>query len=145
MIREVLPSDVEFARGMITSSHSDAEILTILASRGIEPAKAAQLVDDLRHGRKPSWQLPFSPTTGAPAPITKAQASVPIPPPAAPAPRHRPYRRIHKRQAAAWWFLILLLIFAWAFGYAFLHLGSDASRDAAQKVRHEVPPAPNKQ
>jgi len=59
MTHDILPSDVECAKAMLDSSHSDAEILAFLATRGIEPAKAGGLVDDLRHGRHPSVQLPF--------------------------------------------------------------------------------------
>ena len=60
MIHEIVSSDVDFARGMMGSGHPDAEILAYLASRGLDPAKAAQLVVDLRHGRKPDTQLPLS-------------------------------------------------------------------------------------
>jgi hypothetical protein len=59
MIHEIVSSDVEFARGMMDSGHPDTELLAYLATRGLDPAKAAQLVDDLRHGREPSAQLPY--------------------------------------------------------------------------------------
>ena len=57
MIHEVLQSDVEVARRLISSGHPDPEIVVALTSRGIEPAKATQLLDDLHHGRRPAVQV----------------------------------------------------------------------------------------
>lgn len=40
MIHEILQSDVEVARRLISSGHPDPEIVVALTARGIEPAKA---------------------------------------------------------------------------------------------------------
>lgn len=40
MIHEVLQSDVEVARGLISSGHPAPEIVVALIVRGIEPAKS---------------------------------------------------------------------------------------------------------
>jgi hypothetical protein len=60
MTGDVLPADVEFARGLLSSNLSDSEILEHLAVRGIHPDKAAQLLDDLRHGREPAVEGHFA-------------------------------------------------------------------------------------
>ena len=54
MIHEILESDVAVARELINSNHPDTEIVAVLASRGIEPAKTTRLLDNLHHGRKPT-------------------------------------------------------------------------------------------
>jgi hypothetical protein len=144
MIREILSSDVEFAKGMLNASHSDAEILAYLTSRGLEPAKAAALLDDLRHGRKPNAQLAFvpgadsSPSTNRPRP---AEANAP---PTTESPQKHSHRRRYKRNGVPWWLIILVFIFILALGYAFLEMGSDASSDSANTVKHELPPPPGK-
>ena len=145
MIHEILSSDVEFAKGMLNSSHSDAEILVYLTSRGIEPAKAADLLDDLRHGREPSARLAYvpgvgrSPATGQPRP-GGADA-----PPTSETPRKHSHRgRMHQRQGVPWWFILLALIFIVALGYAFFEMGSAASNESVSKVKHELPPPPGK-
>ena len=144
MIREVLPSDVEFARGMMGGHHSDAEILAILHSRGVEPGKAAQLLDDLQHGRKPETHLPYSAASLSAGPQTHHRTGAAVVHTPASSKSHHPHRS-RRGSGPSWWFLLLVVIFVWAIGYAFLHLGSDASQDVIQKVRHEVPPPPNKQ
>jgi hypothetical protein len=144
MIREILSSDVEFARGMITSSHSDAEILAYLTSRGIEPAKAAELLDDLRHGRKPSAQVAFmpgagrSPATERPRPAEADASQQPE------SPRRHSHKGRHQRKGVPWWFILLVVIFILALGYALLELGGQASSESADKVKHELPPPPGK-
>ena len=54
MSHETSASDIEFAQGMLKAGCSDAEVLASLSSRGIEPAKAAELLDEVRHDRTPS-------------------------------------------------------------------------------------------
>jgi hypothetical protein len=144
MICEILSSDVEFAQGMLKSSHSDAEILAYLTSRGIEPAKAAELLDDLRHGRKPNAQPAFVPgaggslTTNQPRPARAAAL------PAAEAPRRHSHRGSLKRSGFPWWFILLIVIFIMALGYAFFEMGGDASSDSLGKAKHELPSPPGK-
>ena len=144
MIHEILPSDVELARGMLDSSHSDAEILAYLASRGIEPSKAAELVDDLRHGRTPTTQFPYGPGAAARRATVEPRAAdrqahqTPDSP-----PRHS-HRRKHKRSAIPWWFVLLVLIFIFALGYILFEAGREVTSKGIQQDRHELPPAPGK-
>lgn len=52
MTNDILLADIDYARRQMKDSAPDAAIVAGLISRGIEPAKAAQLVDDLRQGRR---------------------------------------------------------------------------------------------
>jgi hypothetical protein len=145
MIHEILASDVEFAQGMINSSHSDPEILAYLTSRGIESARAAELLDDLHHGRKPNIKVPFVPgagsaPAGSPAPTRRAET---------PQQNHQALRKHvhkgkHKRHGMPWWFVLMVVIFILALGYAFLEMGANESDAIVNKVKHEIPPAPGK-
>ena len=116
MIHEILPSDVEAARAMLTSNHSDAEILAFLATRGIDPAKAGGLVDDLRHGRHPIAQLPFGPGESRPGATARAKAGAGDLPPRPDSPQTPPHRR-HRRARGSWWFVVLAIIFLLALAY----------------------------
>lgn len=140
MIHEILSSDVDFARGLIDSGHSDPEILASLASRGLDPAPAAQLLDDLRHGRKPSANLPFDFRPASPGAVGKREPAREEAHRAPPAHRHRSHRRKHKRSAISWWFIILIGIALFALGYVLVQTGKGLSVDD----RHEIPPAPGK-
>ena len=144
MIHEIVSSDVELARGMMDSGRSDIEILAYLASRSVEPAKAAQLVDDLRHGRKPSAQLPFELRPAAPSAVGGPRTAGEEAQSAKHAHRKRSGSGKHKRSAIPWWFVILLGITALALGYLLLGPGSSAPTDAINNEKHEIPPAPGK-
>jgi len=139
MIREILSSDVEFAQGMLEASHSDAEILASLAARGLEPAKAAGLLDDLRHGRKPRAQLAFVPGPVIPRAakgLEPAGASaIRSPEPS----RKRLHRKKHRRKGIPWGFILVALIFIGALGYTLIQLQAYLSRESADKIRHELP------
>jgi hypothetical protein len=145
MIHEILSSDVEFAKGMLDASHSDAEILGYLASRGIDPAKAAELLDDLRHGRKPNTPMTLVPH--APGP-TAAERGGPVGADAFPGSesrrRHSHGRRRYKQPRMPWWVILLAAIFILALAYAFFEAGSEASKESVSKVKHELPPPPGK-
>ena len=52
MTREILDSDIEFARRLLGEGRVDGEILIALSLRGIEASEAAKLVTDLRTGRR---------------------------------------------------------------------------------------------
>jgi hypothetical protein len=140
MIHEILPSDVEFARGMLHSSHTDAEILACLAARGIQATQAAALVNDLRHGRQPSAQLPFEPARTFHPPIAGAQ-TVPEP---RPAPRHHAHRKSHQPKGIPWWFVVLVLIFVLALGYILFETGRTISTDSANPEKQVIPSPPGK-
>jgi hypothetical protein len=144
MIHEILQSDVELARGMVNSCHPDAEILAFLASRGVEPAKATQLLDDLRHGRQPNVQLPFVPRPDDQGALDR----VGVTRREAPREHHSASRGSrsgkHKRPGISWWLVILILVFLWALGYALFGTGTGGSNELIDRTRHELPPAPGK-
>lgn len=144
MIHEILSSDVEFAQGMLDSSHPDAEILTSLASRGIEPAKAAQLLDDLRHGRDPGIQVQFALGSTARRATREPGRTTEDAPQAAGSPQPHSRHRKHKRFGASWWFVLLVVIFLWALWYAWFKTGADPSQDAIDFDKHKIPDAPTK-
>jgi hypothetical protein len=145
MIHEILSSDVEFARGMLNAHHSDAEVLTSLSARGVEAAKAAQLLDDLRHGREPSIHVPFAlASTARPGAREPATTAKDAPPAAASPPPHSSYRP-HRRSGVSWWFVVLLGLFLWALWYAWFKSGGDTSQDAINFDKHRIPDAPTKE
>ena len=144
MIHEILPSDVELARGMLDASHSDAEILANLASRGIEPAKAAELVDDLRHGRTPRTECPYQLAATGRRQKPRPEATDPQVPQKPDSPHGRSHRKPHKRSAIPWWFAVLALIFILAIGYALFEAGRAVTRSGMQQDRHEIPAAPGR-
>jgi hypothetical protein len=144
MIHEILSSDVDLVKGMINSAHSDAEILAQLSSRGIDRSKAAVLLDDLRHGRKPSVGMPFVPVAEHPRTTRPPQRPSEQKPQKPDSPPVRSNRRTHRRQGTPWWFLLLVLIFIMAIWYAFFHEGSNSSRDLINSSKHEIPPPPGK-
>jgi hypothetical protein len=65
MTHDILQSDIELATRLRDDHRSDDEIILALVHRGVDPGPAAQLVDDLRNGRRaapPSTaHLEFSP------------------------------------------------------------------------------------
>jgi hypothetical protein len=145
MIREILSSDVEFAQGMLNSSHSDAEILAYLTLRGVDPAKAAELLDDLRHGRKPNAQFAYVLGVGRSPATGRTRPAAPDAPPASATPRrHSHTGKSHQQHGVPWWFILLAVIFILALGYTFFEMGADDSSDAVSKTKHELPPAPDK-
>ena len=144
MIHEILPADVDFARSMITSSHTDPEILACLASRGVDPSHAAHLMDDLRHGRQPSVQVPIMPVPAGPRTPKGARAAGAHLRREYHPPRPHPRSGRHRGSGIPWWFVFLVLVFAGALIYAFLEAGRDASKDAVNHERHVVPAAPDR-
>ena len=147
MIHEILISDVELARGMIESGHSDPEILACLTSRSLDPAKAAQLVGDLRHGRKPNAQRPFDlrqtvHTTDEGRSTERSQAHQP--PPAEHSHRKRSRSGKHKRASIPWWFVLLACIALGALGYVLFEAGKQASAEGINAEKHQIEPAPGK-
>jgi hypothetical protein len=145
MLNEILPSDVEFAQGMVNSSRSDPEILSFLTSRGVPPDKAAQLLDDLRHGRKPVFVEEYAlGSTARRTPHKSGRHEARVPQEEVSIPSHSRHRK-HKRSGGAWWFVLLIIVFLWAVWYAFFKTGADASRDVIDMDKHTIPTAPNKE
>jgi len=52
MTHDILRTDIKLATRLMDEKRPDNEIIAALVTRGIEPATAAQLVDDLRNGKK---------------------------------------------------------------------------------------------
>jgi hypothetical protein len=52
MTREILETDIEFARRLLEEDRLDSDIIRALGLRGIEAANSANLLTDLRAGRK---------------------------------------------------------------------------------------------
>jgi hypothetical protein len=52
MTREILEADVEFARRLLEEDRLDGDIVRALGLRGIEAANSANLLAELRAGRK---------------------------------------------------------------------------------------------
>ena len=59
MTNDILRSDIILATKLIGDQRPDEEILQALAYRGVDRAKAAKLLDDLRNGRQPESQAPL--------------------------------------------------------------------------------------
>jgi hypothetical protein len=59
MTHDILPTDIALAVKLVEEQRPDAEILEALAYRSVDPAKAAKVLDDLRHGRKPVADSPL--------------------------------------------------------------------------------------
>jgi len=52
MTHDLLQSDIDLATRLMVEGRTDDQIITALAQRRVDPARAAHLVDDLRNGRK---------------------------------------------------------------------------------------------
>jgi hypothetical protein len=144
MIREILASDVEYAQGMLEAHHSDPEVLASLTSRGVEPAKAAELLDDLRHGRKPNAQLGFVPRARRSPVTTQPRPARMDAPSSSESPHRHHHRTAHKRGGLPWWFVLLLVTFLLALAYAFVEMETRLSNESLDNARHEIPPPPGK-
>ena len=89
MTHDLLQSDVDLAIRLKDDQRPDAEVIQVLVHRGIDSGKAAQLLDDLRSGRKVNAKAPV-PSEFAPARRTRAERHLteePSPAPS-PAPHH---------------------------------------------------------
>ncbi len=56
MTHDILQTDIDLATKLMAEGRTDEEIVATLAQRRVDPAKAFQLVDDLRQGRKVTAQ-----------------------------------------------------------------------------------------
>ena len=139
MIHEILSSDVDFARAELNAERPDAEILAAFTSRGVERAKASQLLDDLQHGQVPVIQLPVVPVPPAVGAVgSRDTAGVG----AAHAKRShgkRSGRSRHRHAAFQWWFIILVVVALVALGYLLLEASKSASKSAIETDKHELP------
>ncbi|HSU56850.1 MAG TPA: hypothetical protein VLT36_22515 [Candidatus Dormibacteraeota bacterium] len=51
MIEDILQSDIDVARNLLSEGRAEKDVLAVLVSRKIEPARAVRLVNDLKQGR----------------------------------------------------------------------------------------------
>ena len=58
MTHDLLQSDIDLAIRLKDDQRPDAEVIQVLVHRGIDSGKAAQLLDDLRSGRKVNAKAP---------------------------------------------------------------------------------------
>ena len=96
MTHDILQSDIALATRLMGDQRPDEEILRALVYRGVDPAKAAKLLDDLHSGRKPEVRpplpsemtLPRHPRSSSTARETSRESSTrsqePAPPPEPP-------------------------------------------------------------
>jgi len=56
MTHDILQTDIDLATRLRDDQRPDEEIILALAHRGVDAAKAAELVDNLRNGRAPTSQ-----------------------------------------------------------------------------------------
>lgn len=61
MTHDVLRADIDLATRLRDDHRPDDEIILALVHRGVDPGQAAQLLDDLRKGIKPTPQSPVPP------------------------------------------------------------------------------------
>ena len=54
-------------------------------------------------------------------------------------PRRRRHRHKHHQSGIPWWFLLIVVIFLLALGYAFFEAGNSLATDREQQDKHAVP------
>ncbi len=92
MTSDILQSDIELATRLRGDQRPDDEIISALTHRGVDPAKAAQLLDDLRNGKNVTGQSALAPELGLrrrSRTVSAAPASGERPPSRSPAAKHR--------------------------------------------------------
>lgn len=112
MIKQILQSDVDLARKLAQAGHSDEHMVDVLCLRGIPRVRAAQLTDDIRHGRHVEPDVSFLPELvfGEPdLPPVSRPAERPV--------RRRP--RARARSSSIWRTLLILGILSAILAAAF--------------------------
>ncbi len=116
MTRNVLPTDIELASRLVAAGRPTENVVAALVSRGVDAASAAQVADDLLHGRKVEPQIPAALEITPRRRHRSKDASPPgepisaAPPPEAP-PRSRPRSRSGSKRGK-------LTIVQWLLGVA---------------------------
>ncbi len=126
MTHDILQSDIELAKRLRDSQHPDEEIIRALVHRGVEASMAAQLVDDLRSGRKVTAQSPAPAEfgfrrrsrSGRTAPPAREDGAAPPPAAKAPSKPEAPPARHDRKQPKRLWPLLAVLV-----GLALLVIG----------------------
>jgi hypothetical protein len=150
MTPNILPTDIDLASKLAASGRPPGDIVSALVSRGVDPATAAQVADDLLHGRRVEPQIPpaleisprrrrrsgeASPPEGQPAPSNFA------PQPSAPSrnrPRNRPGPKRFELSIAQW---LLAIAALGAVGVAIGLLVVDARRHSGRDSQGNRPRA----
>ena len=118
MTHDLLQSDVEVAIRLMAEGRADDQIITALARRRLDPAKAVRLVDDLRNGRKVVAQpaLPQEFALRRSRSRSAARESVAPPPTRSPKPEPRPELpspsgASKRKKPAVMWIVAAILLF----------------------------------
>jgi len=140
MTRDILQSDIDLAIRLRDELRPGAEIIQALARRGIDSARAAQLVDDLKNGRDVEAQATV-PSEFTLRQRKRVEHRKPEPASAAPPQlrRNHPPRRGTsgtKASRAAWWVVMAPL------GVLIVVLGAILIERRLAAVRARTEPAP---
>jgi hypothetical protein len=152
MTHDILQSDITLATRLIGDQCPNEEVILALVHRGVDPAQAAKLLDDLRSGKKPTAQSPLPPEMGmsrrsrsrnaargtsqgsptrSPDPGSRRQRSSP------------PATRGRKKPAVVW--MVAVVVFVLAIGVAGIalfqhyHAGANSQEDQRPKAASSMP------
>jgi hypothetical protein len=128
MTHHILQSDIELARKLLAANRPEAEIVAALTRRGVEPAKATRLVEDLQCGRAVAPEIAVMPRRG-PEVASKGAGAVPnetggqIPPPESSALADMSTSAAGRPTSSArrWTLAVLLVVLAAGAGLAVLY------------------------
>ena len=149
MTHDILQTDIELATRLRDDHRSDDEIIQALVHRGVEPGPAAQLVDDLRKGKKTISQSPAplefafarQPRAKSASHETGQNHATPAPQ-AEPhrEPRTRPTDRGRKASTGLWWVVAALVGLAVLAGAIVVFNGSHAKTNpqAGQQMQSAI-------
>lgn len=114
MIRDILQSDVEFAIRLTNENLAEAEVIQALVRRGVDPAKAAQLVHDLRDGKQvscdPAAALEFTPRRRSRSRGNSSGTGASPSPGSAGTAAHRERPTARRRGSPLFWKLFAILV-----------------------------------
>lgn len=105
MTAKILQSDIDLVAQRLRENQAPADVVALLVLRGIEPARAAQLVEDLRSGKSVEPEC-----------VPALEEAAAPPPPVRPVPKERPRRQRpsgpppRPGSTAARWVLIIAII-----------------------------------
>jgi hypothetical protein len=97
MTRNLLPTDIELASRLVADGRSSDNVVAALVSRGVDAATAAQVADDLLHGRKVEPEIPATLEIAPRRRRSKGSQPQQPPPPASPSAGEESHRRRRTR------------------------------------------------